>query len=230
MLKFALLLEKKFILNCNNCNQSIPANSNYCSNCGAKIIKDSGLSEKTNIKATHINPLFIIAIAGVLAILAVILILDSNAPEKKLTQQNNQSTQESSELFSKINSLKSQINNAPDNVNLNIELGNNLFDVKKYKEAIPYYRKALQLSPENVEVRIDLAVSYYNIKEIDTALIEINKALELNPHHQQGLYNLGVMYYNSGDREKAKKSWDKLIELHDGSQAAETAKQLLQNI
>ena len=64
---------------------------------------------------------------------------------------------------------------------------------------------------------------------IETALVEVNKALELNPHHQQGLYNLGVMYYNSGDREKAKKSWDKLIELHDGSQAAETAKQLLQN-
>jgi len=230
VLKFTLLLENKYRLNCNNCNENIPSQSNYCSKCGAKVIKDSGSAEKTNIKAAHINPLYIIVIAGILAVLAVVLILDSNTPEKQMAQQNNQATQELSQSLSKINSLKSQISSAPDNINLNIELGNYLFDVKKYQEAIPYYRKALQLAPEKVEVRIDLAVSYYNLQKIDIALIEVNKALELNPHHQQGLFNLGVMHYNSGNREKAKKSWDKLIELHNGSQAAETAKQLLQNI
>ena len=176
------------------------------------------------------NPVYIIVFAGILAILAVLLILDSNVPEQKITQNNNKPNQEINQQLAKIETLEKKVTNDPENISLIIELGNNLFDVKQYQNAIPHYRKALEANSANVEVRIDLAVSYYNLQIIDTALVEIENALKLEPHHQQGLYNLGVMHYNSGNKEKAKKSWNTLIEQHDGSQAAETAKQLLQNI
>ena len=208
----------------------MPEKSNFCPNCGTRVNKESGTRVKEGNSSQNINPVYVIVIAGILAILAVLLILDSNAPEQKVVQNNNQKNLEISEQFSKIESLNSKLSNDPDNVVLNIELGNNLFDAKQYQKAITHYRKVLQFNPENVEVRIDFAVSFYNLQKIDTALVEIKKALKLNPNHQQGLYNLGVMYYNSGDKIKAKESWDKLIQLHDGSQAAETAKQLLQNI
>lgn len=217
-------------MNCKNCNERLPEKSNFCPNCGTKIIKEPKSNKKVSKNTQNINPLYIIIIAGLLAIFAVVLILDSNVPEQRVVQNNTIPNQESSELFSKITALNNQLSKDPDNIGLNIELGNNLFDAKQYQKAIPHYRKALYLSPNNVEVRIDLAVSYYNLQVIDTALVEINKALELNPHHQQGLYNLGVMHYNSGNKEKAKESWEKLIQLHEGTQTAETAKQLLKNI
>ena len=217
-------------MDCSNCNEKLSEKNNFCPNCGTKVIQDIVPKDKGNNSLPNIKPIYVIIFAGILAILAVLLILDSNAPEQKNTEINNQSNQEISQQFSKIEALEKKVANDPENIDLNIELGNNLFDAKQYQKAIPHYRKGLEANLANIEVRIDLAVSYYNLQIVDTALVEIEKALKLNPHHQQGLYNLGVMYYNSGNKEKAKESWNTLIELHDGSQAAETAKQLLQNI
>lgn len=214
-------------MNCNKCKKPITTDSNYCPNCGAKLEKVSNIAGDSNKKSTHINPLIIIVLAGIFAIIAVIIILESNEPEQKILDN---TSQQLPEISSKIELIENSLKNDPDNIGLNIEMGNNLFDVKQYEKAIFYYKKALNLSPKNVEVRIDLAVSYYNLQIVDTALVEIDHALKLNPNHQQGLYNRGVMYYNIGDKEKAKESWLKLIELHDGTQAAETAKQLLKNI
>ncbi len=216
-------------MDCLNCSEKLPEKSNFCPNCGTRVIKDAESKEKGK-RSPNLNPLYIIVFAGILAILAVLLILDSNVPEQKIAESSKQPSQEINQKFSKIETVEKKLAADPENVSLIIELGNNLFDVKQYKNAIPHYRKALEANSSNVEVRIDLAVSYYNLQIIDTALVEIEKALKLDPHHQQGLYNLGVMHYNSGNKEKAKESWSTLIDLHDGSQAAETAKQLLQNI
>jgi tetratricopeptide (TPR) repeat protein len=217
-------------LHCVNCNSIISKKSNFCPNCGTRIDKKSVSTKKFTKNNLNTNPVYIILFAGILAILTVILILDSNVPEHRIENNTNQSNQEAKQLFSKIEALKNKLANDPKNINLHIELGNNLFDVKHYRDAILYYKKALNFVPENVEVRIDLAVSYYNLQIVDTALVEIKRALKLNPDHQQGLYNIGVMYYNSGNKPKAKENWEKLIQLHDGTQTAETAKQLLENI
>ena len=216
---------------CIKCNSNLPKHSNFCPNCGAAVSINSDSSDNIRKSATNINPFLIIIISGIVAILGIVLILDSNVSEKKISNSiSNKQNQETTEIFSKIESINSDLQNDPNNIRLNIEMGNNLFDVKQYRKAIPHYKIALESNPENVEVRIDLAVSYYNLQVNDSAFVEIEKALRLSPNHQQGLYNLGVMHYNSGNKEKAKDSWTKLIELHNGSQAAETAKQLLKNI
>ena len=216
---------------CTKCNSKLTSKSNFCPNCGAKVNKILESSDKKIKSTPNINPILIIIIAGIFAILGVILILNSNVTEKKISNSTaNQPSQSATEVLSKIESINTDLLNNPDDIKLNLEMANNLFDIKEYRKSIPHYYKVLESNPENVEVRIDLAVSYYNLQSIDTAFVEIEKALKLNPNHQQALYNLGVMNYNSGNKERAKESWNKLIKLYNGSQAAETAKQLLKNI
>lgn len=220
-------------MDCQNCKQILPEGSNFCPNCGAKVSKDSksvGIAVKK--QKSNINPVYILIFAGILAILAVVLILVSNSAESHVAHNNDmqQNQNQSVQIMPKIKELEKQLVSDPENIGLNTELGNNYFDLKQYRKALPFYKKVIKSNPKNVEVRIDLAVSFYNLQVVDSALIEINKALELNPHHQQGLYNIGVMYYNTGEKEKAKEYWNKLIRFHEGTQAAETAKQLIQNI
>jgi len=217
-------------LNCVNCNKEIPSHSSFCLYCGVKI-------EKNNIpyqtEGSKINPNLIMGIAAVVAITIVVFILTSNNQTNESGESANvESVQPENfnQLMSEIKSLKEKISVNPDDVHLNIQLGNHLFDVKNFHDAIPYYKKSLEIDPNNVEARIDMAVSYFNIKNIDTALSEMEKALKIKPNHPQGLFNLGVIYVSQGNKDKAKESWRKLIEQHKNTDIAETATQLLNNL
>ena len=92
--------------------------------------------------------------------------MDSNIPEQETVKNIiNQPNKEITELFSKIESINKELVNNSDDIRLNLEMANNLFDVQQYRKAIPHYKKVLKSNPENVEVRIDLAVSYYNLQD-----------------------------------------------------------------
>jgi cytochrome c-type biogenesis protein CcmH/NrfG len=177
----------------------------------------------------HPKSLYIInGIGAVFAVTVVILILSSNlsARKEKIAQLPTSIRQNLGE----IERLKENLAENPQDVDLNIAMGNSLFDLGKYIAAIPFYQRALTLQPENVEARIDLGVCYFNMNMPDSAARAMHQALQVEPTHVKGLFNLGVIYYNMGDITQAKSHWQRLIELHGGSQEAKIAKDLLSKI
>ena len=100
----------------------------------------------------------------------------------------------------------------PKNVRANVELGNRLYDARRYAEAIPYYQQAFTLDPKNVSVSTDLATALYYAGRADEALAQFEKSLALDPRHAQTLFNLGIVRRDAkNDPKGAIAAWERLL-------------------
>ncbi len=167
----------------------------------------------------------IISITALLATLIVFIILSSNERPTEVLRDPVQPVKKE-----RLAELSSILANDPENSVLNIEMGNQLFDIGKYREAIVYYKRVLQLDSAHMAARVDLGVCYFNLGMTDSALVEMRKSLTIDPDHIQGLFNIGVIYYNLGKITEAQRYWEKLIKQHAGSNEAQIARQMLENI
>lgn len=173
-----------------------------------------------------IHPYFLISFAGLCALAIVFLILDSNTPQRQKSIE----VAPTAEQSAAIQDLRQLLEEDPDDPVLQMEMGNSLFDIGRYEEAIPYYRNAVHADSSNIAAQIDLAICFFNLDRTEDALHEMKKALEIDPDHIKGLYNTGVIYYNLGEYDQAGRYWNKLIRLHETSPEAEMAKKLLEQI
>ncbi len=108
--------------------------------------------------------------------------------------------------------LKSALAANPNDAKALIELGNLYYDSSRFRDAVDYYGRALDIDPRNVNVRTDRGTSYWNLGQADAAIAEFQKALEVDPSHAQTLYNMGVVYLNGkNDPAGARKAWEKLL-------------------
>lgn len=108
--------------------------------------------------------------------------------------------------------LKASIDSNPKDLDALIQLGNLYYDNGKFKDAIEWYGKALEIDPSNVNVRTDRGSSYWSLKQADAAIAEFQKSLQVNPSHAQTLFNLGIVYlHGKNDMEEARKAWEKLL-------------------
>ena len=184
------------------------------------------LNKSTNV---YRNSVYIInGIAATGALVIVLLILSSNVSARK--NKIAQIPEDTRSILTDIEKIRTGLRSAPDDLELNVAMGNNLFDLQKFNAAIPYYKRAMQLAPKNVAVCVDLGVCYFNIQMLDSAEIVMNRALEIEPGHIQALFNLGVIYYNAGKMDQASSQWRKLISEYPGSRESEIAKELLTKI
>jgi tetratricopeptide (TPR) repeat protein len=109
-------------------------------------------------------------------------------------------------------SLKSILRSNPEDVKALVQLGNLYYDNSRFKEAIEWYGRALELDPRDVNVRTDRGTSYWSLGQADAAIADFQKSLEVNPTHPQTLYNLGVVYlHGKNNPAEAKKTWERLL-------------------
>ncbi|HYK87894.1 MAG TPA: tetratricopeptide repeat protein [Acidobacteriota bacterium] len=109
-------------------------------------------------------------------------------------------------------SLRAAVQSNPGDLNALIQLGNLYYDHGRYRGAIEWYGKALDIDPKNADVRTDRGTSYWNLGQADPAIAEFQKALATDPSHAQTLYNLGVVYLNGkSNAAEAKKTWEHLL-------------------
>ncbi len=109
-------------------------------------------------------------------------------------------------------SLKAAYAANPKDLDAIVRLGNLYYDASRFKDAVEWYGRALDLDSGNVDVRTDRGTSYWNLGLADSAIAEFQKALVLNPTHPQTLYNLGVVYLNGkNNSQEARKAWEKLL-------------------
>jgi cytochrome c-type biogenesis protein CcmH/NrfG len=167
-------------------------------------------------------------IAAVCGLIIVLLILSSNVSARRTKIA--QIPKNTRILLSAVESARESLRQNPDDVHLNTQMANSLFDTQKYHAAIPFYKRVLQQTPNNIEVCVDLGVSYFNIEMLDSASIAMHRALEIDPTHVKALFNLGVIYYNTGDLKQAKNHWEVLVELHPEARESEIAQELITKI
>ena len=91
--------------------------------------------------------------------------------------------------------------------NEHARLGEQYYDLGRYKEAIAEYKKALKLRPKFADIITRLGVAYRDSGELETAIDAFAKALTINPKHLPAHIHLGITYYMKGFVDMAIREW-----------------------
>lgn len=96
------------------------------------------------------------------------------------------------------------IKNAPDKAraynNYGVELGQNM---GKWKESIPYYKKAIDMDRRYPDPCNNIAVAYAQIGDLDNAIKAIRQTLQICPNYPEGYNNIGAFYLQKNDLDQA---------------------------
>lgn len=108
------------------------------------------------------------------------------------------------------------------NINDLCELGDALFDLKKYRKAARKYIEALRLLPRPVEqwevtphLCFSWGLAYFKARDWDTAINSFESALEYESHRQDPWIhlNIGIVFYKLKKPRNAKKYLKQAFEL-----------------
>jgi len=231
---------------CKNCKTENAVQAKYCRNCGSSLSKKSKPIEQTKTKQTQDKPFYLNRYFIIMAIAFVAMIIATyynfslvNSGKRNMPVQNVPQNQGGMETItpspapidpSVLEETKNQLKQDPNNVQLNVQMGNMLFDGQKYEDAIPYYNKALELEPGNPDVIVDLGVCYFNMDDFQKAKELFQQALAKSPNHINALYNLGVVSVRLKEMDVLLDAWSKLVEIAPGSPQAAQASQILDEI
>lgn len=116
---------------------------------------------------------------------------------------------------------RERLNKNPNDLEALVLLGNANYDIQRFAEAEPLYRRALAIESENAFVRTDLATTLYRLGRATEAVEELQRALAIDYKHESALYNLGMIKLNAlNDRAGAISVWEQLIGVTQNQQLA----------
>ncbi len=120
-----------------------------------------------------------------------------------------------------ITGYRERLKNNPTDLEALVVLANANYDIQRYAEAEPLYRRALAVDSENAFVRTDLATTLYRLGRAKEAVEELQRALAIDYKHESALYNLGaIKLAEFNDREGAIAAWEQLIDVTQDPQRA----------
>jgi tetratricopeptide (TPR) repeat protein len=222
-------------MKCPKCQNPLSEEAKFCPECGHKVSPVVKFTDKKSLnssdkKSTFSKPIHAFGLimgAAAIALLIVFLIMSSNQEQIEGKKNISPNTQD---LPAEVKAQLEELAANPRSIPLNIEMGNTLFDLNRFNEAITFYQRALNLDSSNIEVQIDLAVCFFNLRNVDQAILEMEKALKIDPNHPTGLFNMGIIYYNLGKIDQVRKYWERLTAVHPEGTEARKARELLQNL
>ena len=97
--------------------------------------------------------------------------------------------------------------------------GNNALLTKKYKKAISYYKKTIELRPDDAHAYNNMGNAYKEIGNFDRAIECYDSAISLKPDYASAHYNLGIVYQKKDEFSTALESYKMAARLaHTGVQ------------
>ena len=81
------------------------------------------------------------------------------------------------------------------------------YDTNNYKEAIPYYERALRKDPSQNDVRVDLGVSHHYAGNPQMALPLLREAVRVDSTHAIAWFDLAIIQESLGMREEARQNF-----------------------
>lgn len=113
-----------------------------------------------------------------------------------------------------IDSIKSDLEQSPDNSGLLNELGVGYHLLGEYNQAVRTYKKALSHNPDNVHaVHYNLANSYFELQQIELAVNHYMDALELKPDYVPAINNLADIYELADEKDKAREMFEYITKI-----------------
>ncbi|MFN2143727.1 MAG: tetratricopeptide repeat protein [Anaerolineales bacterium] len=122
------------------------------------------------------------------------------------------------------------IEKEPENSNGYIGLGASLNLQGRYAEAREAYLEALEIAPDSVEALIGLGSAFLMQGEYEKAKQQYTRALELALEDPNAHWGLALALERLGETEAASEHLEKVIELSPGTDLAESAHTLLQDL
>ena len=127
--------------------------------------------------------------------------------------------------------LRATADEAPDDVQTRVDLGNLYHEARRFDDAIPWFEAALGLNPDLVEVSTDLGVAYYYVGSIDRALAQFDRSLEIDPAHAGTMLNIGIVRaFGRQDLVGAIEAWEDLQRLAPDSLEAFAAADAIERL
>ncbi len=93
-------------------------------------------------------------------------------------------------------------------------------DKKLYEQAVPAWRKALELAPEDPRGHNNFGIALFESGHIDEAIVEYRKSIDLNPKSSQTHNNLGSALAEKGRMDEALAEFQKSVELNPDNAGA----------
>ncbi|GAB4251405.1 MAG: hypothetical protein Kow00129_12250 [Thermoleophilia bacterium] len=113
-----------------------------------------------------------------------------------------------------------RISEDPTDVDALVNLGNLLFDQRRYLEAVDYYRQSLAIEPSNPDVRNDMGIALQMVGHYEEAEDAFRTAIRYAPRHGPAYYNLGYLLARLGRTQAAVTALQQAIELAPENQPA----------
>jgi len=150
-------------------------------------------------------------------------------PRKQSTASTGSEGQGAGMTDAEIAALENRIRGKPGDTEAMRLLANRLYDVRRFDQAVLWYRKVLDATPNDVDVSTDLGTALWYAGRTDDAIAQLEHSLTIDPLHSQTLHNLGVIrLHGKSDRQGAIAAWEKLVEAHpDDPQAVEMRQRIL---
>ena len=95
-------------------------------------------------------------------------------------------------------------------------LGNLLYNLKRFEEAEKEYREAIRINPSDARVHYNFGNLLKNLKRFEEAEKEYREAIRINPGHAGAHNNLGNLLYNLKRFEEAEKEYREAIRINPG--------------
>lgn len=93
-----------------------------------------------------------------------------------------------------------------------LKKGDELYEQKKYEEALQEYQKALTENPDLHQTYEKIGLCHYRLDDYDNAIAAFKSMLEREPHSQETLINISAIYFEKGKLEEGMKYFNKLDE------------------
>ena len=106
-------------------------------------------------------------------------------------------------------------------------LGMIYLNTNKYKEAVKYFKSALQVAPDYALAYNGLGQAYYRDGQYKEAADAFNVALKIVPEYPEARFFLGQSYFKIGSNQLAKEEFERVIQLAPDSDLAKKSKQNL---
>ncbi|RNF17791.1 putative small glutamine-rich tetratricopeptide repeat protein [Trypanosoma conorhini] len=91
--------------------------------------------------------------------------------------------------------------------------GNELMGMSKYKEAIAYYTKAIEMEPKNHVFFANRAAAHTHLKDYNSAIIDCEHAIALSPDYSKAYSRLGTALFYQEKYVRAVDAFSRACEL-----------------